>query len=523
MEKKIKYAIGDQDFKSLRDGGCVYIDKTSNIDKIVNSGIKYCFLARPRRFGKSLFLSTLQYFFEGRRELFKGLAVDTMDWDWDRYPVLRLDLNPEEYKEQGGLDVLYNDIFTQWEEEYGILEIGGSFSSRFRRIIEAAHKYTGKQVVILVDEYDKPLVENINNKENIEHYRSRLSAVYSNFKSSAEHIRLVFLTGVSRFGKLSVFSDLNNLKDLSFLDDYSSICGITEKEMIEHLKQGIKRMAESNGMSYDRALRELKRNYDGYRFSEKGSDIYNPWSLLNALNDSKISHGWNDTGFPRIVAKTLKRVDADLEAMFDTYCSEDDLKGLDLLTPQPIALLYQTGYLTIKGYNSRIKRYRLGIPNEEVKKGLFNVLLPYYVKCRSEEEPKKLVGDMVMYFILGEADKAMKCMQAYFAGVHFKMRMDNENNFHNAFFLLMDLVGLETETESATSDGSIDITVKTDDYIYVIELKYDGTAEQALLQIEEKKYARKYQMDGRRIIRIGVNFSSATRCIEDWKIERTAI
>ena len=238
------------------------------------------------------------------------------------------------------------------------------------------------------------------------------------------------------------------------------------------------------------------------------------------MKDSEISNYWNDTGMPRIVAETLKRVDADLESMFDTYCSADDLKGLDLMTPQPLALLYQTGYLTIKSYNSKIKRYRLGIPNEEVKKGLFNVLLPYYVKCRSDEEPKKLVGDMVMYFILGEADKAMKCMQAYFAGVHFKMKMDNENNFHNAFFLLMDLVGLETETESATSDGSIDITVKTDDYIYVIELKYDGTAEQALRQIEEKKYARKYQMDGRQIIRIGVNFSSESRCIEDWKIEK---
>ncbi|MDE6654847.1 MAG: PD-(D/E)XK nuclease domain-containing protein, partial [Muribaculaceae bacterium] len=204
---------------------------------------------------------------------------------------------------------------------------------------------------------------------------------------------------------------------------------------------------------------------------------------------------------------------------FDTYCSEDDLKGLDLITPQPLALLYQAGYLTIKSYNKKINRYRLGIPNEEVKKGLFNVLLPYYIKCRSDEEPKKLVGDMVVYFILGEPDKAMKCMQSYFAGVHFKLKMENENNFHNAFYLLMDLVGLETEAESATSDGSIDITVKTEDYIYVIELKYDGSAEEALRQIEEKKYGRKYRMDGRQIIRIGINFSSKTRCIEAWKIQ----
>ncbi|MDE6552611.1 MAG: ATP-binding protein [Muribaculaceae bacterium] len=520
MEETLEYAIGIQDFRTVREEGYVYVDKTHYIAKLLRSKSRYCFLARPRRFGKSLFLSTLQYFFEGRRELFKGLAVDTMDWDWESYPVLRLDLNPEKYEEKGRLDILYDNAFRKWEKEYDVDHIAGSFSSRFGNIIEAAHKKTGKQVVILVDEYDKPLVANINNKENIGHYRENLSSVYSNFKSSAEHIRLVFLTGVSRFGKLSVFSDLNNLVDLSFLDEYADVCGITEKEMLDNLRIGIIRLAEKEGIGQDYALLQLKKNYDGYRFSKNGSDIYNPWSLLNAMKDSDISNFWNDTGLPKIVAETLKRVNADLESMFDTYCTLDDLKGLDLITPQPLALLYQTGYLTIKSYNPKIKRYRLGIPNEEVKKGLFNVLLPYYIKCRSDEEAKKLVGDMVVYFILGEPDKAMKCMQAYFAGIHFKMKMDNENNFHNAFFLLMDLVGLETETESATSDGSIDITVKTDDYIYVIELKYDGSAEQALKQIEEKKYDRKFQMDGRHIIRIGVNFSSETRCIEDWKIER---
>ena len=519
MEKTQAYPIGLQDFRTLREEGYIYVDKTRYITELIRKKSRYCFLARPRRFGKSLFLSTLQCFFEGRRELFEGLDVESLDWDWEPYPVLRLDLNRDGYKAKGELDGVYDNTFRKWEAQYGVGDIAESFSARFENIIEAAHKKTGRQVVILVDEYDKPMVANINNRENIDHYREKLTSVYSNFKSSAEHIRLVFLTGVSRFGKLSVFSGLNNLVDITFLDEYSDICGITEREMLDSLRQGIHRLADKNDMPYESAVRELKRNYDGYRFSKNGSDIYNPWSLLNAMKDSEISNYWNDTGMPTLVARTLKRVDADLESMFDTYCSEDDLKGLDLLTPQPLALLYQTGYLTIKGYNPKIRRYRLGIPNEEVKKGLFNVLLPYYMQSRSGEEPKKLVGDMVMYFILGDADRAMKCMQAYFAGVHWKMRMDNENNFHNAFFLLMDLVGLDTETESATSDGSIDITVRTDDYIYVIELKYDGTAEQALRQIEEKRYDRKYQMDGRQIIRIGVNFSSETRCIEDWKIE----
>ena len=520
MENIAAYPIGIQDFKTIREEDYVYIDKTRYIAELIMKKSRYCFIARPRRFGKSLFLSTLQCFFEGKRELFKGLYADSMDWDWEPYPVLRLDLNYNSYIEQGRLDSVLDNTFRVWEEKYGVEVKDDDYSQRLRTIIRTAHERTGKLVVILVDEYDKPLVENINNKENIDHYRSKLSAIYSNFKSSAEHIRLVFLTGVSRFGKLSVFSDLNNIVDITFLDEYSDICGITEKEMLAYLRQGITRLAESNGISKETALRQLKKNYDGYRFSKNGSDIYNPWSLLNAMKDSDISNYWNDTGLPKIVAHTLKRVDADLESVFNAYCTLDDLKGLDLLSPQPLSLLYQTGYLTIKSYNKKINRYRLGIPNDEVKYGLYKVLLPYYVKCRSDEESKKLVGDMVMYFILGDADKAMKCMQAYFAGVHFKMKMDNENNFHNAFFLLMDLVGLETETESATSDGSIDITVKTEDYVYVIELKYDGSAEQALRQIEEKKYDRKFRMDGRQIIRIGVNFSSETRCIEDWKIER---
>lgn len=513
-----KYPIGQQDFKKLRESDSLYVDKTGYIEKIIRNSAMYCFLARPRRFGKSLFLSTLRYFFEGRRDLFKGLYIDSIGWDWQAYPVLHLDLNTDRYDHPGMLEPVLDTMFSEWEEKYRVTTISGSYSQRFKTIIKSAHETTGLPVVILVDEYDKPLVGNISKKDNLEHYRSTLASVYSNFKSSAEHIRLVFITGVSRFSKLSIFSDLNNIRDLTFIDEYAAICGITENEMLDNFHEGISHLAKNEGISFDDACMRLKKNYDGYRFSKKGCEIYNPWSLLNALNNSEISNYWNDTGMPKLVAEALKHVHADLKAVFDSYCTEDDLKGLDLMTPEPIALLYQTGYLTIKNYNPKIKRFHLGIPNDEVKDGLFKVLLPYYVKSHYGNE-KKIISDMVMFFILGEADNAMKCMQSYFAGIHFKMKMDNENNFHNAFFLLMDIVGLETEAESATSDGSIDITIRTDDYIYVIELKYDGSATQALRQIEEKKYYRKFRMDGRKIIRIGVNFSSATRCIEDWLIE----
>lgn len=455
---------------------------------------------------------------KGKRELFKGLHIDSADWDWARYPVLRLDLNISKCEDPGLLDKILDNIFNRWEEMYSVKEKADTLSSRFQNIIASAHRQTGQQVVVLVDEYDKPLVGNINKSRYFEHYRVKLASIYSIFKSSAEHIKLVFLTGVRRFSKLSVFSDLNNLKDITFSDDFADICGITGKEFHDGFQPGITRFAELNGVSYERALQLLKKSYDGYRFAFRGSEIYNPWLLLNAMNDSKIDDYWNETGTPTLLAEVLKRVNADLEKTFSTYCTESDLKGQDLLDPNPIALLYQTGYLTLKSYHPKIRRYRLGIPNNEVKRGFFEILLPQYVKSKGRE-PKQVVADMVMHFVLGEADEAMKCMQAYFAGIHFKMKMDNENNFHNAFFLLMDLIGLDAEAESATSDGSIYISIKTDDYIYVIELKYDGSAEKALRQIEEKNYGRKYQADSRPTICIGVNFSSKTRCIESWQIK----
>lgn len=513
------YAIGQQDFRQLRKIGAIYVDKTIFIEKVIKSKSQYVFLARPRRFGKSLFLSALRYFFEGRRELFKGLYIDSTDLNWEAYPVLYLDLNTGNYDEGKSLDSTLESLFRDWEREYGVTEIAPDHSQRFRKIIEAAHNKTGKEVVILVDEYDKPLVRNINKSKNFETYRSALASLYSNFKSSAEHIRLVFLTGVSRFSKLSVFSDLNNLEDITFSNEYADICGITEKELTEYLKDGISNLAMKASLDYNGALRKLKRSYDGYRFAEEGSDIYNPWSLLNAMKRSEIEDYWNETGIPTVVGDSLKRTNTDLEATFNSYCKPSDLKGLDLLNPNPTALLYQTGYLTIKKYIKRLNQIRLGIPNSEVKRGLYDILLPFYVACKNVT-PNQLVLNLVRYFYEGDADKAMKELQAYFAGIDYKMKIENENNFHNAFYLLTDLIWLDSETEVHTSDGSIDLKIATDDYIYIIELKYDHSAEDALRQIEEKQYYRPWQSKGKEIILVGAAFSSKTRRIETWKIKK---
>ena len=518
MEKMEGYAIGQQDFRILREDNAIYVDKTIYIEKLLKSKSNYFFLARPRRFGKSLFLSSLRYFFEGRRELFKGLYIDSFDWDWRPYPVLRLDLNPQRYNDPGMLDTILDNYFKEWEKKYDVVEKGEDTSTRFSNIIKSAHEKTGLPVVILVDEYDKPLVGNLNDDDRFEHYRSKLASLYSNFKSSAEHIRLVFLTGVSRFSKLSVFSDLNNINDITFSDEYADICGITEKELHANFKEGIEKLGEVERWSYETACENLKNNYDGYRFARFGSDIYNPWSVLNCLNKSMIANYWDQTGHPTIIVEALKRIDADLEEYFNISCRLYKLAGIDLRSTNPLALLYQTGYLTIKDYDRDLGEVQLGIPNREVKEGLFNTLLPYYVKVKSGLV-EKTVYELIRNLQLGKPEAFMKGLQAYFAGIPYELKMDNENNFHNAFYILTTLIGVNVQAEVSISSGSIDLLMQTPKYIYVVELKYDHSAESALRQIEEKHYARPYRTDGRKLFKIGASFSSKTRCIESWLIE----
>lgn len=518
MEKIIKYPIGEQSFEWLRKEGCVYVDKTGFISKMILSGNKYYFLGRPRRFGKSLFLSTLQCFFEGKREFFKGLAVDNLDWDWTPYPVLHIDLNTRRYEKIGQLDSSLDLTFKEWESKYDVKQRSDNLSDRFRLIIEAAHKITGRPVVILVDEYDKPLVGNLNEKENFDHYRANLASIYSNFKSSADHIRMVFLTGVSRFSKLSIFSDLNNLQDITFANMYADICGITEVELRENFNDGSLALAEKYGVSQQEIFMLLKKNYDGYRFAEEGSEIYNPWSLLNALSLKKIANYWNNTGFPSLIVESLKNLDVDLKDYLDTVCTQDELNGLDLDNPNPLALLYQTGYLTIKDYDPLYDEYRVGIPNEEVKTGLFELLLPLYAKMPGRGTSFQ-INEFVKEFRRGDVDAFMKRLRSFFASISYDMEIEDERNLHNALYVFIVLLGLKVQAEARTSDGRIDLLVKTEKYVYIIELKYDKSAESALSQIERKEYSLPFACDDRKIIAIGANFDPSTRRIsDDWKV-----
>ncbi|MDE6379778.1 MAG: ATP-binding protein [Muribaculaceae bacterium] len=513
MENSRSYPIGQQDFKKLRENGSVYVDKTYFIEKIACNSSMYFFLARPRRFGKSLFLSTLQYFFEGQRDLFKDLYIDSIDWEWKKHPVLRLDLNVEKYTERGMLDSVLDNYFKVWEKQYGVKFIAETLSARFANIIKAAHESTGLGVVVLVDEYDKPLVGNLNNDENFEHYRAKLASVYSNFKSSAEHLRLVFLTGVSRFSKLSVFSDLNNLNDITFDNDFADICGITDEELPANFETGIKALAEMNGISLENAFNLLKQNYDGYRFAKYGSPIYNPWSVLNCLSKRDLQNYWSLTGKPTIIAEVLKNTDADLEKTLNSRVPFRKLAGLDLQNADPTALLYQTGYLTIKHYESSTDTVTLGVPNKEVKESLFDELLPFYVKVKRGQS-SGVVFDIIDDLREGLPDKMLKDLDIFLSGIPYDMKMDDENNLHNAIYILLTLIGVETETEVHTSDGRIDLIVKTSRFIYIIELKFDKTAQEAMDQIEEKQYALPYANDPRRLFKIGLNFSTASRHLD---------
>lgn len=441
MEKRDRYPIGQQDFKMLRTRGSYYVDKTQYIAKILQSDTQYYFLARPRRFGKSLFLSTLRYFFEGERDLFNGLYIDSAEWSWDKYPVLYLDLNNGDYTDPRGFERVLNKNLRRWEAIYGVEKSeDDSFVQRFESVIEAACQMTGRQVVILVDEYDKPLVKNLNT-EDFEMYRAKLASFYSNFKTCSSFIKMVFLTGVSRFSKLSVFSDLNNLNDITYDDEFADICGVTEKELYDYFGKGIEELAEYNGISYREATARLKLNYDGYRFAEHGSEIYNPWSLLNSLSKKDIANFWNMTGMPIQIAETLKNIHADLKETLNCECEKRKLLGMDLKSADPTALLYQTGYLTIKGYKPELQTFQLGVPNREVKEGLFDVLLPYYVKA--ERGTSSMVMEkLVVSLKHGRPQAFMESLQAYFVGIAYMLKMENENNFHNAFYILCTLLGI---------------------------------------------------------------------------------
>ena len=511
----MKYPIGIQQFEKLREDEWVYVDKTRQIYELVQGGSCY-FLSRPRRFGKSLLLSTLEAYFQGKKHLFEGLAIESLEKEWTVHPVLHLDLNAERYASLDELNNLLDTYLRKWESMYGTAESGNpSLSQRFMAVIHSAKLKTGRNVVVLVDEYDKPMLQAIGNEALQTEFRNALKAFYGVLKSADGDLRFAMLTGVTRFSKVSVFSDLNNLKDISMSSHYHDICGITEKELHATFDAEVEKLAEANGQTKEEAYLELEKRYDGYHFCGDTQGLYNPFSLLWALSDRSYGSYWFSTGTPTYLVELMKEVDLNPSELSGYEAATSELESVQARVDNPIAVLYQSGYLTIKSCDKRFGTYRLDYPNEEVKEGFVNFLLPYYSYSKSAKHTT-IISQFVISLEKGDADRFMQLMQSLMADIPYELIRDLENHYQNVMYIITKLMGLYIQAEYRTSRGRIDLLIGTDKYVYIIELKLDGSAEEALSQINAKDYALPFAVDGREVVKIGANVTSETRNLERW-------
>ncbi|MCF0213921.1 MAG: AAA family ATPase [Muribaculaceae bacterium] len=512
----MKYPIGIQSFKELREGGYVYVDKTDLIYKLTQSG-KYFFLSRPRRFGKSLILSTLEAYFEGRKELFDGLAIAAIEKEWPVHPVIHVDLNTGLYT---SIENLRQHLITQLsrlEERFGRNAKEVLISDRFAGVIRRAVAQTGRNVVVLIDEYDKPLLEAIGKPELQEVMRDELRAFYSVLKSCDKHIRFAMLTGVTKFGRLSVFSGLNNLYDLSFDTEYASICGITEKELKDTFCESITAMAEESECTFDEMVGKLRNMYDGYRFTQVKTLVYNPFSLLTAFKRKKLGQFWFETGTPKYLVELLQSNNYLLNNLEGTTSDESSLSAFNPDSGEgPIPVMYQSGYLTIKQYDDY--DIILGFPNNEVRQGFAEYILPFYV-----DKPGAVSSFGYRVFMReirqGQPEDFMRRLQALTADISYEIQVSCENDFQNLLFIVFSLASIKPTVERRTSDGRIDMVVETANYVYVMEYKFDGTAREAMDQINSKQYSLPWTADHRPVIKIGANFSTTERRLTEYLIE----
>ncbi|MDE5887930.1 MAG: ATP-binding protein [Muribaculaceae bacterium] len=515
-----KYPVGVQTFREIREEGYLYIDKTEYIAKLLNG--KYYFLSRPRRFGKSLLLSTIEAYFRGERELFKGLFLDSFTEDWEPHPILHIDLNNGIYDTKEGLIKLLELHISEWENFFAISNENTEnygFNLRFSRVIKEACVKTGKKVVILVDEYDKPLLNAVNDERLSDELRGVLKALYSNLKTMDRYIEFAMLTGVARFSKVSIFSDLNNLNDISFVDEYAGICGITAKEFDLYFHQPLTKLADYLDLDREALKEELKRLYDGYHFTEKSPDVYNPFSIMNVFANRRLDSYWFDSGTPTYLMKLIERGHWRLDKLAPTEIERSKLANAGIQTNNPVPVCFQSGYLTIKEYDPLFKTYMLDYPNEEVKQGFLSFLIPYFIE-KNANDGDFSVKRFTMAALQGDADEFMQLMESMIAGVPYSEKGSAEAHFQNAIYLLFTLMGFYTHTEMRTSNGRIDLTVDTEKFLYIFEFKIDSSAEEAMKQILEKKYWLPYVKSNKEIILIGANFDAKERSLSGWIINR---
>ena len=534
MSNTRKMPIGIQSFEKLITSGFFYVDKTEYVWNLVKNPAPY-FLSRPRRFGKSLLLSTLKAYFLGQKELFKGLAIEKFEEAekgkreiWQEYPVLYLDFNLAKYETRDDLESLLNVNLSLWEKEYGTEKAETTFSSRFAGIIRRAYEKTGKQVAVLIDEYDKPLLQTMWKDEALnETYRTILKGFYGIIKSSDQYVRFAFLTGVTKFSKVSIFSDLNNLQDISLHEDCSALCGITQEELTAVFSPEIQVLADKEKISYESCVELLKKRYDGYLFAGVGESVYNPFSVLNVFSANNAGSYWFATGTPTFLVNYLKEAEYNIPDLDgNVELDEAGLADYRADTKNPLPILFQAGYLTIKEYIREAAIYRLGFPNDEVRYGFLKNLLPDYTSLRTDQTASS-VWRFVEDVRAGNVDNFMERMQSIIAGIPYdnlpkeKLKL-REQNYQTAVYLIFKLMGQFVETEIHCAAGRADCLVHTQDTIYIFEFKLDGngSSEDAVAQIKEKDYAVPFKSSGKKIVLIGSSFDEKERTIKDWKTEK---
>ena len=529
-----KYPVGIQSFESLRKGGYVYVDKTPLIYKMITEGKPY-FLSRPRRFGKSLLVSTLAAVFEGRRELFEAftaeqgieqpqLFIATTDWKWEKYPVIRFDFSAYNLTSIERLDEYISNTLAGYEKQYGLPVGNGSTSNRMGNIIRTAHEQTGRGVVILCDEYDNMMLHSLGDPKTQTIVRERFQDVFGPLKSLDSHLQFVFITGISKFSQMGIFSKLNNLQNISMQANYETICGISEEELTTLLRPDIEQMAARRGKTYDEMLAALKRMYDGYHFSVGMTDMYNPFSMVYALSSGQIDKYWFDSATPSALIAMLREMPPlEISDVDGAVCESGDFnKSFDSYNA-PLPVLYQSGYLTIKRYDDDRDMYTLGFPNEEVRKGFAGSLYSYIANATGDNRSRSAF--LNAYYDFRDDDDLptfIESIKTFYASVPYHWEQDNRNEhyYHALLYTLFVAFGADVHAEEPSAKGRCDITLCMPKGIYVMELKYDDTADAALDQINHKGYADKYALDGRPVTKVGICFSSEERNITDWKAER---
>ncbi|MDE6822851.1 MAG: ATP-binding protein [Bacteroides acidifaciens] len=531
----MKYPIGIQSFDQIREDGFVYVDKTDLIYDLVMNG-KIYFLSRPRRFGKSLLVSTLACYFQGRKELFDGLAIASLEKDWLQYPIFRVDFNGGNYTREAELEKSIETYIAKWEVEYGKDPLETTTGDRFKGVLQRAYQKTGQRAVVLIDEYDKPILDVLDtgaftrNHEGEkllleEHHREVLKSFYSTFKGADEYLKFVLLTGVTKFSQVSVFSGFNQPKDISLDERYESLCGITQEELEKYFEEPISRLATKYECTVEEMKDWLKRQYDGYHFSTSMADIYNPFSLLNTFDMNEIHNYWFSTGTPTYLIRLLQHNHEQMNELTGKFYKPSLFVDYKADVEQPLPMIYQSGYLTIKEYNKRMGTYLLDFPNNEVREGFLSVLAANYMKPKSKEVTS-WITDAVMDLEQGDTDAFRRSLTSFLASIPYDSHGSlkdidiTEKHFQYTFYLLLRLIGVyctAIHCEDRQSYGRVDCTLEMENYVYIFEFKMDGTAQEALEQIEKTGYAKPYLADRRKVVCIGVNFSSATRTVEDWE------